>query len=331
MIEPVDGVVRGYVLMSGGLDSRLAVCVLREQGIQVTGISFISPFFGADKAKEAAVQLGVPLVIEEFTGNILSIVEHPPHGFGSHMNPCIDCHTAMIRIAGQRAEREGFQFVATGEVLNQRPMSQTKRSLGIVAKDSGYGEWLIRPLSAKLLDESEPERRGWVDRQRLLDLNGRSRKPQYALAKQYGVTNYPASAGGCRLTEPNFAVRLRDLRNHGQVKDLHAIALLRYGRHFRLNDRVKVLVGRDEADNAMLATLAGPDEIRIETASVMGPVAVVTGPAGEAEVLLAASLCARHSDQKTGEVEMVIKSAAGERRVVVACASAEAVSQLRVR
>lgn len=317
--------------MSGGLDSRLAVCVLREQGIQVTGISFTSPFFGADKAKEAAAQFGIPLVIEEFSSRILELVEHPPHGFGSHINPCIDCHAAMVKIAGQRAEREGFQFVATGEVLNQRPMSQNKRSLRIVGEDSGYGDWLIRPLSAKLLDETEPERRGWVDRSRLLGLNGRSRKPQYALAKQYGVTNYPASAGGCRLTEPNFAVRLKDLRKHGQVKDLHAIQLLRYGRHFRLNDRVKVIVGRDEADNVALEKLAGPGEIRIETVSVMGPVGVVTGTADEKDVLLAAGLCARHSDQKTGEVEMVIKSASWEKRVMATCASADTVSQLRVK
>jgi len=237
----------------------------------------------------------------------------------------------MIKLAGQRAERDGFQFVATGEVLNQRPMSQTKRSLGIVAKDSGYGDWLIRPLSAKLLEETEPERRGWVDRSRLLDLNGRSRKPQYALAKAYGVTDYPASAGGCRLTEPNFTVRMKDLRNHGQTKDLHAIELLKYGRHFRLNDRVKVLIGRDEVDNGMLESLAGSDEIRIETAVVMGPVAVVTGPADERDVMLAASLCAWHSDQKTGEVEMLIKGPGGEKRVMVTCAQAEMVNRLRVK
>lgn len=331
MIEPLDGVVRGYVLMSGGLDSRLAVCVLKAQGIRVTGISFVSPFFGPEKAQEAAVRLGIPLVIEEFSSRILDLVEHPPHGFGSHINPCIDCHAAMVRMAGQRAEREGFQFVATGEVLNQRPMSQNKRSLKIVGDDSGYGDWLIRPLSARLLDETEPERRRWVDRSRLLDLNGRSRKPQYALAKQYGVTDYPASAGGCRLTEPNFAVRMKDLRTHGQTKDLHAIELLRYGRHFRLSERVKVLVGRDEADNAMLEKLAAPEETRIETVDVMGPVGLVTGPADERDVLLAAGLCARHSDQKTGEVELLVKGPTGERRVRVVCAPAEVVDRLRVR
>jgi tRNA U34 2-thiouridine synthase MnmA/TrmU len=331
MLEPVNGVVRGYVLMSGGLDSRLAVCVLREQGIQVTGISFVSPFFGAEKAKDASIKLGVPLVIEEFTPAILGLLEHPPHGFGSQLNPCIDCHTAMIKLAGQRAERDGFQFVATGEVLNQRPMSQTKRSLAIVAKDSCFAEWLIRPLSAQLLEETEPERRGWVDRSRLLDLSGRSRKPQVALAKKYGLTDYPAAGGGCCLTEPNYAVRLRDLRSHGMIKDLHAIALLKFGRHFRLSEHVKVAVGRDVADNAMLESLASHDDVVIETISIPGPVAMVTGPANEKDVMLAASLCVWHSDQKTGEVEVLIKSKMGKRPVMVSCATAEMVSRFRVK
>jgi tRNA U34 2-thiouridine synthase MnmA/TrmU len=237
----------------------------------------------------------------------------------------------MIKMAGQRAEREGFQFLATGEVLNQRPMSQTKRSLGIVGKGSGYADWLVRPLSAKLLDETEAERLGWVDRSRLLALSGRSRKPQYELAKKFGITSYPSPGGGCCLTEPNFSARLKDLRNYGQVKDLHAVELLKHGRHFRLSDKVKVLVGRDEKDNAILEKLANPEEILIETAAVMGPAGLITGGADEGEILLAASLCARHSDQKVGLVEMIIKGNGGERRVTVECATPEMVDQLRVK
>jgi len=317
--------------MSGGLDSRLAVCVLRAQGIAVTGISFTSPFFGAANAEDAATRLGVPLVVEDFTECILGLLEHPPHGFGSCMNPCIDCHTAMIRLAGRRAERDGFQFVATGEVLNQRPMSQNKRSLDIVAKESGYREWLIRPLSARLLDETEPERRGWVDRSRLLSLNGRSRKPQYALAEQYGVTDYPESAGGCRLTEPNYAARLKDLRQHGQVKDLHAIGLLRCGRHFRLNDRVKVVVGRDEGDNANLERLAGPADAVLDMTEVPGPTALVTGRFDEEDLALAARVCARHSDRKTGDVGIRIRTAQGERLVRVSGEPEDKVNRLRVK
>lgn len=331
MIDPVGGITRAYLLMSGGLDSRLAACVLREQGIAVTAISYTSPFFGADNARSAARLLGIPLVVEDFSTQILELVEHPPHGFGSHLNPCIDCHTAMIRLAGRRAERDGFQCVATGEVLNQRPMSQNRRSLDLVAEGSGYGMWLIRPLSARLLAETEPERRGWVDRSRLLDLNGRSRKPQYALAARYGVTDYPASAGGCRLTEPNFAARMKDLRNHGQVKDLHAIEMLRVGRHFRLNDKVKVIVGRDEADNAKLESLAVHGEAILDSLDLPGPIVLVSGDYSAEDLMLAAQLCVRHSDCKTGPAEIRVKTPSGERRVVAEGLPDEQVNRLRVR
>jgi tRNA U34 2-thiouridine synthase MnmA/TrmU len=283
------------------LDSRLAACVLKAQGIQVTGLSFETPFFSAAKAQAAAVQLGLPIRVEPFADDLLAILEHPRHGFGSHMNPCIDCHTAMLRRAGGIMERDGFQLIATGEVLNQRPMSQTRRSLAMVAEESGYKDWILRPLCAKLLPETEPERRGWVDRNRLLDLNGRSRKPQMKLAEQYGVTDYPAAAGGCRLTEPNYAARLRDLRDHKQIKDLHAIQLLRVGRHFRLNDRVKVIVGRDAADNAAIEAAALPEEALLTVESVPGPSAVVCGTCDEADLQAACSLCARYSDAKPGQ------------------------------
>ena len=330
MKEPAGGTVRGYVLMSGGLDSRLAACVLREQGVAVTAISFTSPFFGADNARDAALRLGLPLVVEDFTEEILRLVEHPPHGFGSYLNPCIDCHTAMIRLAGRRAEQDGFQFVATGEVLNQRPMSQNRRSLDIVADGSGYRDWLIRPLSARLLPETEPERRGWIDRGRLLDLNGRSRKPQFALAERYGVTDYPESAGGCRLTEPNFSARMKDLRNHGCVSDVHAIEMLRYGRHFRLNSKVKVIVGRDEADNNKLERLARPRDALLDTLEVPGPIIVVTGPYNDDDLLLAAQLGVRHSDRKSGAVEVRIRTGGGECRVSVVGSPDEVVNRLRV-
>jgi tRNA U34 2-thiouridine synthase MnmA/TrmU len=301
MTDLANTPIKAFVLLSGGLDSRLAVCVLRAQGIEVTGMSFETPFFNAAKAREGAAQLGVPLVVEDFTGDLLAILEHPRHGFGSCMNPCIDCHTAMVRRAGQRMEREGFHFVATGEVLNQRPMSQTRHNLEVVAAESGYKDRVLRPLSAKLLPETEPERCGWVDRERLLDLNGRSRKPQFKLAEQYGVTDYPAAAGGCRLTEPNYAARLRDLRTHRQIRDLHAIHLLRVGRHFRLNDRVKAIVGRDARDNAAIEAAAAPDETLLAAESVPGPTVLVSGPCDEADIDVATHLCARYSDAKPGE------------------------------
>jgi tRNA U34 2-thiouridine synthase MnmA/TrmU len=229
-------------------------------------------------------------------------------------------------------EREGFHLVATGEVLNQRPMSQTRRNLAVVASESGYKDWILRPLSAKLLPETEPERRGWVDRGRLLDLNGRSRKPQTRLAEEYGITDYPKAAGGCRLTEPNYAARLRDLRAHKQLRDLHAIQLLRVGRQFRLNPAVKVVIGRDAADNEAIEALARPEDVLFRFESVPGPSALVTGSPSEGDLHLAATLCARYSDVGPGqEVDVSIRSAGGARHLKVRRADEAEVEQLRIK
>ncbi|MEI6166555.1 MAG: tRNA 4-thiouridine(8) synthase ThiI [bacterium] len=314
--------ISALVMMSGGLDSMLAAAVLKAQGIQVTGLCFESPFFSADKARAAAALLGIPLMVEEFTHELIPIIEHPKHGFGSCINPCIDCHAAMINHAGKIIERDGFNFIATGEVLNQRPMSQTKRTLNIVSEESGYGNRLLRPLSAKLLPETEAERLGWVDRSRLLDLNGRSRKPQQKLAEQYGITEYPPSAGGCKLTEPHFAGRVHDLRRNGQLRDLRAVELLKIGRHFRLASTVKVIVGREAAENDQLEAMALPGEVLLNVEVIPGPTTLITGTATEAIILEAARLCARYSDARTNpEVIINIRSATGPRQLHVAPAS----------
>lgn len=300
----------------------LAVAVLKAQGIQVTGLSFETPFFNADKARAAAALLGIPLIVEEFANDLIPIIEHPKHGFGTCINPCIDCHAAMIRRAGKIADRNGITFIATGEVLNQRPMSQTKRALRIVADESGYADRLLRPLSAKLLPETEPERLGWVDRNRLLDLNGRSRKPQQKVAALYGITEYPLSAGGCKLTEPHFAGRVMDLRRNGQLKDLRAVQLLKLGRHFRLSSTVKVIVGRDAAENGQLQAMALAGEPLISVEVIPGPIVLVTGNATEAHILEASRLCARYSDARSNpEVCINIQSAASHRQITVTPAS----------
>ena len=314
--------ISALVMMSGGLDSMLAVAVLKAQDIQVTGLCFESPFFSADKARAAAALLGIPLMVEEFTHELIPLIEHPKHGFGACINPCIDCHAAMINHAGKICERDGFNFIATGEVLNQRPMSQTKRTLNIVSEESGYGNLLLRPLSAKLLPETEAERLGWVDRSRLLDLNGRSRKPQQKLAEQYGITEYPPSAGGCKLTEPHFAGRVQDLRRNGQLRDLRAVELLKIGRHFRLASTVKVIVGREAAENDQLEASALPGEVLLNVEVIPGPTTLITGTATEAIILEAARLCARYSDARANpEVIINIRSATGPRQLHVAPAS----------
>jgi tRNA U34 2-thiouridine synthase MnmA/TrmU len=195
--------VRALGLCSGGLDSILAGLVLRQQGIDVAWVSFETPFFSADKARAAARLTGIPLSVQCITSVYMPMLRNPACGYGKNMNPCMDCHALMFRLAGERMRAEGFDFLFSGEVLGQRPMSQTKNALRYVEKHSGFDGWILRPLSARRLPETFAEREGLVDRERLLDLSGRGRKPQIALAEAFGITAYPAPAGGCLLTDPN--------------------------------------------------------------------------------------------------------------------------------
>ena len=311
--------VRAIALLSGGLDSELAACVLRQQGIDVHGVCFESPFFGSARAVRAAQQIGIPIRVVEFTDDILSIIERPKHGFGSEMNPCIDCHAAMLRRAGGLMPELGACFLCTGEVLNQRPMSQNRRSLEIVASESGFGDLLVRPLSARLLDETEPERLGWVDRSRLLAIEGRSRSVQLKLAAELGLTGFVSGSGGCALTEPNFAGRLRELRNHEGLADVRDVRLLRYGRHFRLAPRVRAVVGRDQADNEGIASLARPDDTLLTVDGIPGPTALLPAGAADEFVARAAALVARYADVSgSGEVSVTARSGGADRRLAVA-------------
>jgi len=323
--------IRALSLLSGGLDSQLAVCVLKDQGIEVHGIVFESPFFTASAARAAAAQVGIELHVLDFTADILELVNDPPHGFGSGMNPCIDCHARMLRRAGEFMDKEGFHFLSTGEVLNERPMSQNRRSLQVVAHDSGYSEAIVRPLSAGLLPETKPEQLGWVDRARLLSLHGRGRKPQFELARQFGLHDYPTPAGGCCLTEPNFAKRLKDLKDHEGLAELRAIRLLKVGRHFRLAGGLKVVIGRDQADNEFLEKSATPDEWLLKTDGVPGPTCLVSSRAGDEQIRLAGALCARYADcAKDRPVAIEIQSAQGIRQMEVTPMMVEEANRLMI-
>ncbi|MFW6284018.1 MAG: tRNA 4-thiouridine(8) synthase ThiI, partial [Desulfosalsimonas sp.] len=201
-------------LCSGGLDSILAGLVLRRQGIDVVWISFETPFFDAEKARAAAGQTGIELIVKDITDRYLPMLAAPPAGYGQFVNPCMDCHALMFRIAGEMMAQTGADFLFSGEVLGQRPKSQVKSALRYVEKRSGFDGYILRPLSAKKLPVTAMEQQGLVDREALLDFSGRSRKPQMALAKSFGVTDYPAPAGGCLLTDPGFSKRLEDLMTH---------------------------------------------------------------------------------------------------------------------
>ncbi|MBP5511752.1 MAG: tRNA 4-thiouridine(8) synthase ThiI [Kiritimatiellae bacterium] len=294
---PENHPVRGLSLMSGGLDSRLAILVLKEQGIEMEAVVFSSPFFKIKAAVEGAKLLGVKLHIVDFTADILELLKKPRHGFGGAMNPCIDCHARMIKRAGEMRVAMGFDFVSTGEVLGQRPMSQNATSLGIVERDSALGGYLLRPLSAQLLEPTVPETDGRVDRSRLLALTGRSRKPQIELAKtRYHLDSWPSPAGGCMLTESGFARKLREEAEHEGLDDLFCVKLLTRGRHFRLPGGTRAVVGRDASDNAALEEMRRPGDVLIHTENVPGPsILLPYGPKGD-DLETALALCAAYSD-----------------------------------
>ncbi len=319
--------VRALGLLSGGLDSILAVRVLQEQGIAVTGIAFQTPFFGAEHARRAAGRLGIPLIMEDLTREHLAMMKRPKHGFGSNMNPCIDCHALMVRTACDIMRAKGFEFVFTGEVLNERPMSQNRRALAVVERESGCEGRLLRPLSAKLLEETVPEREGKVMRDKLLDLCGRSRKPQMALAAAYGIADYPTPAGGCLLTDPGFSKRLRDLRDHEGYDEVRNIHLLKIGRHFRLPSGHKVIVGRNEMENKQLDDLASAGDLLLDPREIPGPTVILPGGGSDADIMAASRLCARYSDAKSGDpVSIECRCGAAISTLSISCPTPEEIT-----
>ena len=304
---------RGLSLLSGGLDSQLAVCVLRDAGAEIEGITFATPFFAPDAARKAAAALGIKLHVIDFTDDEIALVKNPPHGFGGAMNPCIDCHATMIRRAGELMAQLGFDFVATGEVLNQRPMSQNRQSLGVVERTSGLAGRLVRPLCAQLLEPTIPEQEGLLDRSKLLGLSGRRREPQFELAKRYGLTDYPSPAGGCKLTEKGFGRRLKDLMVHEGLDDRHLVELLNIARRFRLPDGTGVILGRDVSENAALAGARGPADTLLAPVSVPGPTAIVPAVRSPDGLERAARLVCAWSryDRFAGDIKVKIVNGEG--------------------
>ena len=299
---------RGLSLISGGLDSQLAICVLRDAGAEVEAVTFETPFFKADAARRAAAALGVKLHVVDFTDDEIALVKNPPHGFGGAMNPCIDCHATMIRRAGELMTGLGYDFVATGEVLNQRPMSQNRQSLGVVARTSGLEGRLVRPLCAQLLEPTIPEQEGKLDRAKLLGLSGRRREPQFDLAKKYGLTDYPSPAGGCKLTEKGFGHKLKDLLEHEGLDERRLVEMLLVARRFRLPDGTSVILGRDANENRLLAARRTPSDTLVAPVSVPGPTALLPRVASAADLNVAARLVCAWSrfDSFSGDIKVKI-------------------------
>jgi|Deesub1362B_J571_1020462.scaffolds.fasta_scaffold00061_52 tRNA U34 2-thiouridine synthase MnmA/TrmU len=300
---------RAVALLSGGLDSTLAILVLLKQGIDVTAITFLT-HFGCDITDKsscsknpfpAAEKFGFEVKLCHLGEKFLEIVKNPKFGHGKNMNPCIDCRILMLKEAKAFMEMIGADFLVTGEVLGQRPMSQRRECFPLIDKEAGVEGLVLRPLSAKLLPPTIPEQKGLVDRQRLYDFKGRTRKPQMALAKELGLTDYPSPAGGCLLTEPTYSYRLRELLLHNPDPSIKELNLLRVGRHFRLSPLCKAVVGRNHQENETILSYATSEDILMRVLGVGSPVTIITGTAGEKEINIAASITSRYSDARGNE------------------------------
>jgi len=320
MPEPTDRKPQALALVSGGLDSTLAVRLMQEQGVDVHGLHFYTGFCITEQQRragnpkavgrpndglKAGEELGIEVEIVDISQEYLDIVTHPKHGYGANVNPCIDCRAMMLRKAGEIMRERGADFVVTGEVLGQRPMSQNRRAMDIIEEEAGLSGRLVRPLSAGNLPTTEPEREALIDRGRLKRFSGRSRKPQLGLARELGVDSFLQPAGGCCfLTDENFARKFRDLFAHDpDIRlDHDQILLLTVGRHLRLKGGAKLVVGRNAGENAMIRDMAERGVLRgrlLMVEGYKGPTSAVSGD-DPADLATAAAVTARYSDAPAG-------------------------------
>jgi len=325
--------MKAICLHSGGLDSSLAILLIKEQGIEPIAAHFVSPFWGREgrsPSEVTAEAMGVRHLAVPMGDDYLDIIRNPAHGYGKNANPCIDCHLHMIRKAGDLMAELGASFVATGEVLGQRPMSQRPDALRRIDKLCGLEGLLLRPLSARLLPETIPEKEGWVDREKLMAISGRSRAEQMKLAREKNLTGYSTPAGGCLLTDPGYSRRIRDLIDHDDLTMTQA-ERLRLGRHFRLPGGSKLVIGRNEEDNDSLHSSRREGDIEIITTACPGPTALLLGPGAAAEILLAASMVARYADDKTNpNIGMEVVGVGDTYGIEVERMSPEAVAELMI-
>lgn len=308
--------VRAVILLSGGLDSTLAAKMIFDQGIELFALHFTSPFCTCSRpasgaaggtqgggchsqAQVVAERMGIPIKTVSKGMEYIDIVRNPTHGRGSAMNPCVDCRIFTLRKGREYMEEIGASFLVTGEVVGQRPMSQRSDALRIIEKRSGCAGLVLRPLSARQLEPTIPEREGWVDREKLLDIIGRSRKEQIRLADEWDVADYPCPAGGCLLTDKTFSIKVKDLFDHNASPDMADLHLLKVGRHFRMPDGRKVIVGRDERENRKLEAL-GKGKLRVYIAEgFSGPSVGINGTGSETPVELLARIFTRYSKPGT--------------------------------
>jgi tRNA U34 2-thiouridine synthase MnmA/TrmU len=296
--------MKAIALVSGGLDSTLAAKLIKDQGVEVVGLNFKTPFCLCDRGKSSGCasysrkfseDFGMEFKIFSLGEDFFKIIENPKHGYGSNLNPCIDCRIMKFRKAKEFMQETGASFIITGEVIGQRPMSQHRQAFSIIDKESGLEGLVLRPLSAQLLEETLPEKEGWVEREKLLSFNGRARKPQMDLAEEFNIKDYPCPAGGCLLTDPEFSKKVKDLVRHGELS-LNNIELLKAGRYFRFSKEAKLIVGRNERENERLENLAQEGDIIFSPPEIAGPTALGRGQFNEELIKFSAEIVCRYSD-----------------------------------
>ncbi len=325
-------------MLSGGLDSILATKMMLDQGIEVHAINFLTIFCTCTHkgcqhaATQAAKQLNIPLKILNITEEYLGIIKNPKHGYGSNMNPCIDCRIFTFRMAKNYMNEIGASFMITGEVLGERPMSQRRDAILLIEKEAALKGLIVRPLSAKLFEPTIPEKEGIIDRDKMLDIRGRSRKPQIAMAKEFGINDYPCPAGGCLLTDPGFAKRIKDLITHDAFS-LDNVKLLKIGRHFRLSPSTKLTVGRDQEDNETLLSMAKEKDVIFKLKDNQGPVAVLRGACDDNTISFGASIMAYHTkfrNEPSLRVDYWDLGSTDKETVSVSAAAPDEVERLRI-
>lgn len=286
---------KAIVLFSGGLDSLLSTKILQEQGFEVIPVYFKLPISCANYSPDSK-QLGLKLVTFDCTKGKLfkeyiKMLKHPKFGYGSAINPCIDCKIFMLRKAKEYAKKKKIEVIATGEVLEERPMSQNLRALKLIEEETDLNNEILRPLSAKLLEKTKAEEKGLVERKKLLSIKGRKRNQQISLAQKYSI-KFPSPAGGCILTDKMFMLKLIDLFKNKSRIEPRDIELLKFGRHFRINKK-KIIISRNEQESKVLLNLAR-DEILMEPKELPGPLTVIEKTNDKKIIEFAAKLTVRY-------------------------------------
>lgn len=331
--------MKAVALFSGGLDSILAIKIIQQAGIEVEALYFDNPFHslhcekGVTQVTQQAEIMGFKLHIFKFGEDYLKVIENPRYGYGKNINPCIDCRIYQLQIAKLFMEKIEASFIITGEVVGQRPMSQRREAMILIDREAGVQDLVLRPLSAKRLPPTLPEREGWVNRQDLLDIKGRSRKTQMDLAAAFGIDIYPTPAGGCLLTSPEFAKKVKDLLNEKKPLNLTDIHRLKVGRHFRFSPQAKGIVGRNAEENRYLAELASPQDLIFKVRDYQGPLTLGVGEMDAKVIQALAQITARYSDAPKDKPATVIYyhfSDAFVQEVSVIPATADILEQYRI-